>query len=193
MNDWAHQSLCVVLLHNARARDGQIRFYLHTYLPTVPRRILVVSCRGQYNREMWRTRLNLWSVRLLDRNLRHPRLRGVLWTVRAVLIIAWNRASDPHPPSPTPIIPITATFSVMCKVVQNVSQPARKRGQGCVLTVSSGSIKRYCVCRQLLTVHFVSMWGGQLWRAKRRGKGGGESSDAWHMFLSFWFPLRSLA
>lgn len=62
------------------------------------------------------------------------------------------------PAIPAPIIPITATFSNKCKAMQNVSQPARKRGQGCVLTVSSGSIKCYCVCRQLLTVHFVSEW-----------------------------------
>ena len=108
-----------------------------------------------------------------------------------------NCASDPHPPFPAPIIPITATFSDKCKVVQNVSQPARKRGQARVLTVSSGSIKRYCVCRQLLTVQFVSVWVcevGNCGERNREGRGGcgGGSSNAWHMFLSFWFPLRSL-
>lgn len=132
-----------------------------------------MSCRGECNGETLKTRPNLWSVKLLISSYTTQDSKGPV-NSQGCPHQTLNRDSDRHPPSTTAIIPITATFSVKCKVVQSVSQPAsqpaRKRGQSRVLTISSGSFKRYCVCRQLLTVHFVSMWGGQLWR--HRGVGG---------------------
>lgn len=171
---WAIEHICLYISWSCTIgeRDRQISVYLHTYLSTMLCKILVMSCRGQCNREIFRTRPNLWSVKPLDFNLYTAQdYKGPVNT-QGCPCYSLRNPSDPHPPYPAPIIPITATFSDKCKVVQNVSQPARKCGQGRDLTVSLGSIKCYCVCRQLLTVHFVSVWGGQLWRKKQRENGG---------------------
>lgn len=201
MNDWAHLSLYLSCSYIIGKRQTGSIYLLYM--------LIFLQCCARYywsheEGSMTGTHseqdpaCEVWS---LGSQPTPPRTPKVLWTLRAVLIRAQTAPQIPthHPQLPlSQSLPHSVLNVEWCRMwasqpVKPVSQPARKRGQGHVLTVSSGSIKCYCVCRQLLTVHFVSVWGGQLWREKQKEKGEvGASSNTWHMFLSFWFPLRSL-